>query len=188
MSLWGLEPQLPSCYYESEPVWMKPTNTRQKAEQIEKCRTNRKMQTLCLRDIFWASRSNCEVKVKFAQSCPTLQPHGLYAPWNSPGQNIWVGSLSLLQRILPTQGSNPGLPHCRWILYQLSHRGSPRILDKVTYPFSSGSSQLGNQTRISCIADRFITNWDQTVPVVKKHPWIWANKSAYLSCFNLRFC
>ena len=55
----------------------------------------------------------------------SLQPHGLYSPWNSPGQNTGVGSLFLLQGIFPTQGSNPGLPHCRWILYQLSHQGSP---------------------------------------------------------------
>ena len=53
----------------------------------------------------------------------SLQPHGLYSPWNSPGQNTGVGSHSLLQGIFPTQGSNPGLLHCRWILYQLSHQG-----------------------------------------------------------------
>ena len=57
----------------------------------------------------------------------SLWPHGLYSPWNSPGQNTGVGSHSLLQGIFPTQGSNPGLPHCRWILYQLSHQGSPII-------------------------------------------------------------
>ena len=57
----------------------------------------------------------------------SLQPHGLHSPWNSPGQNPGVGSLSLLQGIFPTQGSNPGLPHCRQILYQLSHQGSPQI-------------------------------------------------------------
>ena len=51
----------------------------------------------------------------------SLWPHGLY-PRNSPGQNTGVGSLSLLQGIFPTQGSNPGLPHCRWILHQLSPR------------------------------------------------------------------
>ena len=56
----------------------------------------------------------------------SLQPHGLYSPWNSPGQNTGVVSLSLLQRIFPTQGSNPGLLHCRWILYQLSYQGSPK--------------------------------------------------------------
>ena len=49
---------------------------------------------------------------------------GLYSPWNSPGQNTGVGSLSFLQGILPTQGLNWGLLHCRWILYQLSHKGS----------------------------------------------------------------
>ena len=52
----------------------------------------------------------------------------LYSPWNSPGQNTGVGSLSiLLHRIFPTQGSNPGLPHCKRILYQLSHKGSPYV-------------------------------------------------------------
>ena len=55
----------------------------------------------------------------------SLRPHGLYSPWKSPGQNTGVGSLSLLQGIFPTQGSNPALSHCRWILYQLSHQRSP---------------------------------------------------------------
>jgi len=55
----------------------------------------------------------------------SLQPHGLYSPWNSLGQNSGVGSLSLLQGIFPTQESNQGLLHCRWILYQLSYKGSP---------------------------------------------------------------
>ena len=50
----------------------------------------------------------------------SLQPHGLYRPWNSPGQNTGVGSLSLIQGIFPTQGLNPGRQHCRWILYQLA--------------------------------------------------------------------
>ena len=54
-----------------------------------------------------------------------------YSPWNSPDQNTGVGSLSLLQGIFPTQVSNPGLPHFREILYQLSHKGSPRILEWV---------------------------------------------------------
>ena len=55
----------------------------------------------------------------------SLRPHGLYSPWNSLGQNTGVGSLSFLQGIFPTQGLNPGLPHCRQILYQLNHKGSP---------------------------------------------------------------
>ena len=53
--------------------------------------------------------------------------HGLYSSWNSPGQNTGVGSLSLLQRIFWTQGLNPVNLHCRQILYQLSHKGSPHV-------------------------------------------------------------
>ena len=64
-------------------------------------------------------------EVKIAQSIPTLRPHALYSPWNSPGQNAGVDCLSLLQGIFPTQGWNPGLLHCRQILYQLSRKGSP---------------------------------------------------------------
>ena len=89
----------------------------------------------------------------------SLRPHGLYSPWNSLGQNTGVGSLSLLQGIFPTQGSNPGLPQCRQILYQLSHQGSPGILEWVAYPFSSGSSSPRNWTRVACIAGRFFTSW-----------------------------
>ena len=55
----------------------------------------------------------------------SLQPHGLYSPWISPGQNTGVGSHFFFWVIFPSQGSNPDLPHCRWILYQLSHQGSP---------------------------------------------------------------
>ena len=80
-------------------------------------------------------------------------------PWNSPGQNTRVGSLSLLQGIFPTQESNPGLPHCRQILSQLSHKGSPRIQEWVAYPLSSRSSQPRNWTGVSCIAGRFFTSW-----------------------------
>ena len=82
-----------------------------------------------------------------------------YSPWNSPGQNTGVGSLSLLQGTFPIQGSNPGLLYCRWILYQLNHKGSPRILEWVTYPFSRGSSQPRNRTRVYCIAGGFSTSW-----------------------------
>ena len=57
----------------------------------------------------------------------SLQFHGPFSPWNSPGQNTGMGSLSLLQGIFPTQGSNPDLPHCRQILYQLSDPGSSKF-------------------------------------------------------------
>ena len=63
----------------------------------------------------------------------SLQPHGLHSPWNSPSQNTGVSSCSLLQGIFPTQGWNPGLPHCRQILYQLSHQGSPDYNKLSTY-------------------------------------------------------
>ena len=96
----------------------------------------------------------------------SLWPHGLYSPGNSlcqntevGSQNTGVGSDSFLQGIFPTQRLNPGLPHCRWILYQMSHKGSPRILDWVAYPFSRGSSWPKNKTGVSCIAGRFFTNW-----------------------------
>ena len=89
----------------------------------------------------------------------SLPPRGLYSPWNSPGQNTDVGSLSLLQGIFHTQGSNPGLPYCRWILDQLSHQGSPRILEWVAYPFSRASSWPRNRAWVSCIAGGFFTNW-----------------------------
>ena len=62
-----------------------------------------------------------------------------------------MGSLSLLQGTFPTQGSNPGVLHCGLILYQLSHKGSPRILEWVAYPFSRGSSWPRNRTRVSAL-------------------------------------
>ena len=104
----------------------------------------------------WATESESKSHSVVSDS---LRPHGLYSPWNSPGQNTGVGSLSLLQEIFPTQGSNPGFPHCRWILNQLSHKGSLRILEWVAYPFSSRSSRPRNQTGVSCTAGGFFTNW-----------------------------
>ena len=62
------------------------------------------------------------------------------SPWNSPGQNT-------------------GVAHCRQILYHLSHKGNPRILEWVAYPFSRGSFQPRNRTEVSCIAGSFLTNW-----------------------------
>ena len=88
----------------------------------------------------------------------SLRPHELHSPWNSPGQNTGVGSLSLLQGIFPTQESNPVLLHCRQLLYQLSHNGSPRILEWIAYPFSSRSARPRNWTRVSCIVGGFFTS------------------------------
>ena len=69
----------------------------------------------------------------------SMRPHGLHSPWNSPGQNTGVGSLSLLQGIFPAQGLNSGLPYCRQILYQLIHKGSPSYLElKAITPCGRG--------------------------------------------------
>ena len=128
-----------------------------------------KLLTLHLNDSF---RTRLEKKWK----SDSLLPHGLYSLWNYPGQNTGVGGLSLLQGILPTQGLNPGLQHCRQILYQLSHKGSPRILEWVAYPFSSRSSQPRNWTGVSCIAGGFFTNWamreDQNKVNVTSNYWV----------------
>ena len=94
----------------------------------------------------------CHQRIKLvSQSCLTL-----WTPWTIQfmefsGLEYWSGSLSLLQGIFPTQGSNPGLPHGRRTLYQLSHKGGPQTLEWGACPFSSGSSQPSNQTSISCI-------------------------------------
>ena len=127
-----------------------------------------------------------------AQSYPTLfdpmdcSPPGSSVHEDSPGKNTRVGCHALLQGIFPTQGSNPGLLHCRRILYCLSHQGSPgkvkvkvsqssptpcdamfytehgilqaRILGWVVYPFSSRSSQPRNRTGVSCIVGGVFTN------------------------------
>ena len=91
---------------------------------------------------------DCISEMSHLAVCYSLRPHGLYSPWDSLHQNTGMGSLSFLQGIFPTQGLNPGLPHCRWILYQLSHKGSLRILEWVAYPFSSRSSWPRNPTQL----------------------------------------
>ena len=68
-------------------------------------------------------RSLCVCSV--TQLCSTLPPARLLCPWDSSGKNTGVGCPALLQGIFPTQGSNPGLLHCRQIFYHLPHQGSP---------------------------------------------------------------
>ena len=86
-------------------------------------------------------------------------PPGSSAHGDSPGKNTRVDCHALLQGIFPTQELNQGFLHCRQILYQLCHKGSPRILDWVACLFSSRSSQPRNWTEVSCIAGRFFTSW-----------------------------
>ena len=99
------------------------------------------------------------------QSCTTLfdsmdcSPPGSSVHGDSPGKTTGVVFHVLLQGIFSTQGLNPGVPQCRWILHHLSHQGSPRTLEWVAYPFSRGASWPRNQTSVSCITGGFFTNW-----------------------------
>ena len=86
---------------------------------------------------------------------PTLQADSLSAEPQGKPKNTGVGSLSLLQGIFLSQELNWGLLHCRWILHQRSHKGSPRTLDWVAMPSSRGSSQPRDQIQVSCIAGGF---------------------------------
>ena len=89
---------------------------------------------------------------KLLSCIQSLQPQALSSPWNSPGQNTGVGSLSLLQGIFPTQRSNPGLPYCRQIPYQLSHKGSPQRGDsaaKIKPDSKTGQGSHDKVIRIS---------------------------------------
>ena len=97
-----------------------------------------------------------DINSSIIYNCQDME--AIYSPSDSPGQNTGVSSLSLFQGIFPTQGSNSGLLHCGQTLYQLSHQGSPRILEWVAYPISIGSSQPRNRTRVSCVAGGFFTS------------------------------
>ena len=99
-------------------VATKPENRNNNNNKKDRFKKTRKT-TACLSppnaglSLFW------RVKAKVTQLCTLFG-----TPWNPPGQNTGVGNLPLLQGIFPTQGSNPGLLHCRQILYQLSSESS----------------------------------------------------------------
>ena len=96
--------------------------------------------------------------VLVAQACPILfnpmdfSPPGS-CPWNSPGKNTGVGCHSLFQGIFPTQGLNPGLLHCRKILYHLSHQGSLNCCIPATIyiAFTLYSVQFSRSVAQSCL-------------------------------------
>ena len=127
----------------------------------------------------------------------SLWPHGLYIQsmeFSRPEyQATRVGSLSLLQGIFPTQGSNPDLPHCRQILYQLSHQGSPWILEWVAYLFSSKSSWPRSWTRVSCIVGGFFPKWATRGALFNYNLFtfyfqslsFWKTYNAYVGMFNV---
>ena len=95
------------------------------------------------------------MKVKITQSCPILCDPMDYTVHGILQARILEWAAFPFQGIFQTQGSNPGLPYCRQILYLLSHQGSPRILEWVAYPFSRESSQPRNQTGVSSITGGF---------------------------------
>ena len=102
-----------------------------------------------------------------------LWPHGLHSPWNSPGQNTGVGSLSLLQGVFLTQGSNPGPPHCRLIIYPAEPQGKPKnarvgslsLLQQIFSTWELNWSLLKK--------GRFFTNWAIRERSFKKITWLW---------------
>ena len=78
----------------------------------------------------------------------SLRPHRLCSPWNSPGQNTGVGSRSLLQGIFPTQGSNTGLPHCRWFFTSWATREPLQGKStRANQPTWLSTSNLEDETR-----------------------------------------
>ena len=104
----------------------------------------------------WAKFASWCCACLVAQSCLTLMTPQTVASQAPPSmgfsrQECWSGLPCLPPGDLP----NPGLLHCRWILYRLRHQGSPRIPEWVASLFSRGSSQPRNQTRVSCIAGGF---------------------------------
>ena len=97
------------------------------------------------------------VRILCDPMCYTLPSSSVHG--DSPGKNSGVGYHALLQGVFPTQGSHPGLPHCRQILNLLSQQGSPRILDWVPSAFSRRTSPARKWTGVSCIAGEFFTSW-----------------------------
>ena len=161
-------PQMPS---DCLKVWWRP--------ELWRATETVTWKTECLLGKITSMKQDCLVP----KLCPTLLwshgrlPTRVLCPWDFPGKNTGVGCHFLLQGTFLTQWSNPGLLQCRWILYQLSHKGSPRILERVACPFSSRSSRPRNQTGVSCIAGSFFIDWAireaQSPKCVKDQHLLW---------------
>ena len=121
-----------------------------------------------------------KVKVKVTQLSSDSLWRGLYNPWNSPGQNTGVGSLSLLQGIFPTHGLNPGLSHCRWILYHMSHKGSPKAIGSEQTMKHPQEKTKAESTKPTCMQERskietmrqkgkpFVWGWQYWLVMIRK--------------------
>ena len=126
--------------YAVKKQWLE-LNMKQQVQDWERSTTRLFIVTLLTYNLH--SKLGCMLSCSVVSD--SFRSHGLQparlCPWSFPGKNNRVSCHALLQGIFPTQGSNPGLPHCRQSLYHLSHQVSPRILESVTYPFSRESFQ-----------------------------------------------
>ena len=112
-----------------------------------------------------------------------LRPHGLYSPWNSPGQNTGVGSLTFLQGIFPTQGSNPGLLHKsgKWLILNWEEKGNKMIKTRghlrsaragsehLSWPRSweeKGKHDPAGTTLLICITQQHVSQ------TAHNNPWV----------------
>ena len=113
------------------------------------------------------------VKVEVTQLCMTLSKP-IDCLWNSPGKNTGMGSHSLLQGIFPPQGSNPGLPHCRWILYHQTTKEA--FLTSGSFPmshlFTSGGHSIGASASVlpMNIQGWFPLGWTSLIFLLSKGP------------------
>ena len=120
----------------------------------------------------------------------SLWPCRLYSPWNSPGQNTGMGSLSILQGMSPTQRSNPALLPCRWILYQLSHKGSLRIMGVGRLSLLQGISatQESNKGLLTCRQILYQLSYQgspwQMKGLVIRYNEVWGFQKEYLFCLR----
>ena len=130
------------------------------------------------------------------QSCPTLcdpmdcSPPGYSVHGDSPGKNTGVLPCPS-PGIFPTQGLNPSLPHCRQILYHLSHQGSPASQEWVACPFFRGTSWPRNWTGVSCIASGLFNNWTIRKPLEENKAYLkwfyqWIHSVLLYSALSVR--
>ena len=148
---WTQSPELQVDSWQSEP----PENPKEHTNDV----ISGLYTTLC-------AVLNCSV-VSTSLPCHGLYPARLLCPWGILQAKMleWV-ALSFSRGSSQPRYWTQVYPHCRWILYCLSHQGSPKILEWVSYPFSvvslpslSSSSWTRNWTRIACIEGRFFTSW-----------------------------
>ena len=138
-----------------------------------KCLTTGEWNANCSLLIYWKVLNH---SVMSDSSWPHgLWPTKLFCPWGFSRQEYWSPLPCPPSGIFPPQGSNPSLPHCRQILYCLSHKGSPRMLEWAASPFSRGSSQPRNGTGVSCIAGGFLPAEPPGSPMLEYYSSVYKN-------------